>query len=198
MDILPHHCNTCSDNRCIVNITNNWNEIWNKLPKPDDIPTAPYSTYKDKGWVNLADWLGTRVFATRYREYRSYSKARAFVQKEWRKYCKGELPYKPPKPDDIPAVPARTYKNKGWVSWGDCLGTGAIATFYLRYRLYPNARAFVHALGIRTVQEWREYCKGKLSGKPTKPYDIPAHPPRTYKNKGWVSWLDWFGKRKRQ
>jgi len=27
------------------------------------------------------------------------------------------------KPDDIPDVPNQGYKNKGWVSWPDWLGT---------------------------------------------------------------------------
>jgi len=38
--------------------------------------------------------------------------------------------------------------------------------------------------------EWREYCK---SGK--KPINIPASPDKTYKNKGWISWGDFLGKK---
>ena len=33
---------------------------------------------------------------------------------EWRRFCKGELPGMSPKPDDFPASPHKTYKNKGW------------------------------------------------------------------------------------
>jgi hypothetical protein len=40
---------------------------------------------------------------------------------------KGELKVigKPKKPDDIPASPDGTYKKKGWLNWGDWLGTNA-------------------------------------------------------------------------
>jgi len=38
-------------------------------------------------------------------------------RKEWRDYSKSGK-----KPDDIPANPDNTYKNKGWNGWGDWLG----------------------------------------------------------------------------
>lgn len=53
---------------------------------------------------------------------------------------------------------------------------------------FEEARAFVHTLNIKNVEEWLEYCK---SGK--KPNDIPHKPDRVYKNKGWRSYGDWFG-----
>ena len=53
---------------------------------------------------------------------------------------------------------------------------------------FEEARAFVHALGIKNVEEWIEYCK---SGD--KPNEIPHKPERIYKNKGWKSYGDWFG-----
>ena len=30
-----------------------------KPKKPDDIPSYPNQTYKDKGWAGVRDWLGT-------------------------------------------------------------------------------------------------------------------------------------------
>ncbi len=71
------------------------------------------------------------VVASHLRVYRSFTEARAFVQKlglrnqvEWEQYCRGELPDKAPKPDDIPATPKRTYNNKGWAGIRDWLGVG--------------------------------------------------------------------------
>jgi len=43
-------------------------------------------------------------------------------KKEWNQYKKGELKGKPKKPDDIPAYPSHTYKNKGWQGMADWLG----------------------------------------------------------------------------
>ncbi len=77
----------------------------------------------------MGEWLGTGTVASQLRVYRSFKEARAFVHKlnlkgetEWRQYCKGELPGKPDKPDDIPAGPQRIYKNKGWTGMRDWLG----------------------------------------------------------------------------
>ena len=56
------------------------------------------------------------------------------------------------------------------------------------FRTFSDAKKFIHSLNLKNQKEWREYCK---SGK--KPNDIPRHPDRSYKNKGWISWGDWLG-----
>ena len=48
--------------------------------KPDDIPSYPAGVYKNKGWKNLGDWLGTGMIAYQNREYKSYEDARKFVR----------------------------------------------------------------------------------------------------------------------
>ena len=40
---------------------------------------------------------------------------------------------------------------------------------------------------------WNNYAKGRHSDKPPKPFDIPAKPSQTYKNKGWKGYGDWLG-----
>ncbi len=95
-----------------------------------DDPSNPYDVYKGEGWINWGDWLGTGAIATQRLKYRPFKQARAFVcrlalksRSEWIKYCKGKLHGKGKKPKNIPASPYRTYKDKGWVSMGDWLGT---------------------------------------------------------------------------
>ena len=46
---------------------------------PKDIPSGAASVYKDKGWKGWGDFLGTGAITTRYKEFRSFKKARAFV-----------------------------------------------------------------------------------------------------------------------
>lgn len=118
-------------------------EIPEKGTKPDDIPATPDKAYKDKGWVGMGDWLGTGNVAAANMTFRSFEDARSFVrglnlrsQKEWSAYCKGQLSEKGTKPADIPAVPARVYKDEGWAGFGDWLGTGRIATLNVRYGLF--------------------------------------------------------------
>ncbi|MCH8924189.1 MAG: DEAD/DEAH box helicase family protein, partial [Planctomycetes bacterium] len=123
------------------------------------------------------------VERTTVRQFRQFLEAREFVhtlelkgESEWRRYCKGELLDKPPKPDDIPAAAARIYKDNGWKDLGDWLGTGTIATCLRKYRPFKKARDFVRAIELKNQAEWTQYCKGEMSDKPPKPDDIPAAP----------------------
>jgi superfamily II DNA or RNA helicase len=167
-----------------------WVEYCKSGDKPDDIPAYPEQTYKDRGWLGVGDWLGTGIIASQLIIYRPYPEAREFVKtlgiknrSEWRQYCKHGL-----LPDDIPANPDQTYKDKGWLGFGDWLGTGRIATFLKRYRSFKEARKFVRTLGLENRSEWVEYCKGG-----DKPDDIPAYPEQTYKDRGWLGVGDWLG-----
>jgi hypothetical protein len=169
-------------------------------PKPDDIPAAPQSTYKDKGWAGSGDWLGTGTVASQNRRYLSFEEARTFVRslgltsfEHWLQYSKSELAGYEAKPDNIPAIPMQTYGGQGWVSVGDWLGTGTIAARLRQYRSFEDARTFVRLLGFKSFTEWRQYCKGELDGYPPKPDDIPANPHNTYRDQGWVSAGDWLG-----
>ncbi len=36
-----------------------YGHLHKKGAKPEDIPNCPEKVYKDKGWINLKDWLGT-------------------------------------------------------------------------------------------------------------------------------------------
>ena len=105
----------------------------------------------------------------------------------------GALPGHKPKPIDIPANPYETYKDKGWKSLGDWLGTGTVAPFLRQYRSFVESREFVRQLRLRSSAEWKRYCKGEMPDKGKKPGDIPAFPCRRYKDEGWISWGDWFG-----
>jgi hypothetical protein len=58
-------------------------------------------------------------------QYRTYEEAELYAhslnlknREEWTTYCKSGL-----LPDDIPKHPASTYKNKGWISLNNFLGT---------------------------------------------------------------------------
>jgi hypothetical protein len=157
---------------------------------PSDIPTHPHVVYKDKGWLGLGDWLGTGNVAPRFIKYRPLEEARAFVRSlglknrhDWQAFCRsGKLP------SDIPATPGSTYKGKGWVSEGDWLGTGSVATRLREYLPFEDAREFARSLGLKRQEDWKEYCKsGQL------PENIPAAVGRVYKDQGWVGMGDWLG-----
>jgi len=167
-----------------------WNEYCLSGNKPSDIPSIPRRSYKDKGWIGLQDWLGSEYGSTQNRTYRSFKSARSFVRKlklkntnDWREYSKSGK-----RPLDSPGIPARTYKEEGWISMGDWIGTGRIADQFRTYRSFKSARSFVRKLKLKNQQEWREYLKSSK-----RPLDIPGSPDKIYKGKGYVNLGDWLG-----
>jgi len=124
------------------------------------------------------------------KKFRSFEESHAFVRvlglknrKEWREYCKSGK-----KPGDIPQQPDKIYKNKGWISMGDWLGTGNIASRDRKFKSFVDARNYVRTLGLKNRDEWVKFSKTNK-----KPDDIPRAPSLTYKNKGWKGWGDWTG-----
>jgi hypothetical protein len=252
-----------------LNNLSEWKMYCKTRQKPLDIPSNPYRTYKNDGWISLGDWLGTGVIQTQQREYLSYNEAKIFLSQlglknmdDWNKYCKGKLEGFPPKPsnipnapyvvygkkftwvslgdflgtgtiqtqqrvylsykeasdfakrlniksvrdwqimrrdhpelfsDKIPGSPQNTYKNRGWISWGEFLGTGRVADGTISWRPFKEAKAFVHQLGLNNYKEWRDYCNGEFNDLPKMPKDIPSGPRRVYKKKGWSGFPDWLG-----
>lgn len=167
---------------------------------PEDIPAAAQRIYKDEGWLNWGDWLGTGTVATLERKYRSFEEAKKFAQAlklksevEWKLFCRGKLPAKGVRPLDIPMVPSKTYSHTGWTTMGDFLGTGTVANYLRKYLQFKFARGFVHDLKLRNQKEWQAFCQGKLKLDTQLPINIPANPYSVYANKGWVSWTDWLG-----
>jgi len=171
-----------------------------KLNTLKDIPSNPSIIYKNQGWENWGDWLGTGTVATNARKFKDFKDARKFVHTlnlqsgaQWNKYCKGEIAHLQPKPKDIPANPQKTYDVQGWKNWGDWLGTGFIANFKRTYRSFSQAKQFVKTLNLSNLKQWNKYCNGEIAHLQPKPDDIPANPNSTYKNKGWKGYGDWLG-----
>jgi len=159
----------------------------NKIPK--NIPKDPGKTYKNKGWTNWGDFLGTGTIANKNKKHRSFRKASQFARslklksrREWDDFCKSSK-----KPDDIPQDPVQIYKNKGWKGFGDWLGTGYVANMRRQFISYTEAKKYARSLKLKNGSEWRAFCKtGKI------PKDIPKDPQKSFK-KGWKSWRDFLG-----
>ncbi len=90
------------------------------------IPLNPDGVFKNRGWVNWSDFLGSgNISPAQRRKMRmSFEEAKIFVRKlkiknssEWRKYLKSKK-----RPINLPSMPDRSYKNDGWKDWPDFLG----------------------------------------------------------------------------
>jgi hypothetical protein len=130
------------------------------------------------------------MIAPRLRQYRPFAKAREYARslklksrEEWSAFIKSGR-----QPADIPAVPWITYRKQGWVSNGDWLGTGTIATQSREYRPFAVARTFARNMGLKNQKEWFEFSRTSLL-----PHDIPAKPDNTYRDQGWAGIGDWLG-----
>ena len=123
-------------------------------------------------------------------EFLLFEEARSIVRslklqgsKEWKFWTKSS-----DKPKNIPANPARTYQDKGWIDYGDWLGTDYIANGRRKYLPFAEARAYVHQLKIKNERQWRVWTQ-----TPERPENITTVPSSTYKNEGWKNWPDWLG-----
>jgi hypothetical protein len=169
-----------------------WNKYCKSGNKPDDIPTNPAYVFKNKGWAGITEWLGRSELSQweKIKKFKTYDEAKVHVHSlklknanAWNKYCKSGN-----KPDDIPTNPARSFKNKGWIDWGDFLGTGTVAYKNKKFITFNDARKFAQNLKLQNMAEWKEYCKlGKI------PDDIPFAPDQKYDKFGWISWGDFLG-----
>lgn len=93
--------------------------------------------------------------------------------------------------DFIPGNPDVVYKQRGWISWGDFLGTNRIQSNTIAAQLYLNyedAKKYLKNLDIHSSNEYKDLKRsGILSDK------IPLRANRYYQDKGWVSWSDFLG-----
>jgi hypothetical protein len=157
---------------------------------PSDIPANPWSVYRHQGWTTIADWLGKDERHSKNREWRPFLEARDDARTlglrngaEWSAFCKsGNLPA------DIPADPAKVYRDLGWISRGDWLGTKTVAVAKREFRNFEDAREFVRSHHFQMKTEYEAWAR-----RSERPSDIPAQPSRTYATTGWLGWGDWLG-----
>ena len=164
-----------------------WTRYCKLGKKPSDIPADPNGVYGENGWHGWGDWLGTgkgRVAGSAFKKARAYARRLGLKSNaEWLSFCNSGK-----NAADIPSSPEYVYANKGWTGRGDWLGTGTVANRLRQYRLFQEARSFVPHLGLKSRDDWNEYCN---SGE--KPADIPAAPEQTYADDGWSDLADWLG-----
>ena len=178
----------------IINIKK-WQEYCKSVKKPSNIPNWPNGVYKNKGWINWSDFLGTKIVSPQNMVFVDFYEAKKTAKqfglksyKEWVQYCRSGK-----KPNKIPSNPNSKYMGEGWKGWPDFLG-------YELNRKKPHkpaytfeeARSFVRVLKLKGNREWRVYSKSS-----EKPKLLPASPQKRYKDKGWKGWDDFLGKEKK-
>jgi superfamily II DNA or RNA helicase len=169
---------------------------WIDFTKTDDfkklnLPVSPESVYKNDGWISLGDFLGTNFIATKNKKYPTYEDAKIIVHSlniksgnAWRDFTKTQKF----KTLNLPVGPELAYSSKGWVSWGDFLGTGIIAVSKLVFKSYEEAKVDVHRLNLKSQKEWYDFTKTE----DFKSLKLPATPSVVYKDDDF-SWGNFLG-----
>ena len=122
---------------------------------------------RSKGFCKGSDFL---VFE----EAREFIRGKGFKnQEEYKAWSKTDQPH------NIPATPDEVYKDQGWVSWPDFLGTDFLP--------FEEAREFIHEKEFKNQGEYQAWSRTD------RPHNIPSNPDQVYKKKGWVSWPDFLG-----
>jgi superfamily II DNA or RNA helicase len=167
-----------------------WLKYSKSSSRPSNVPSTPQETYKNIGWQNWADWLGTNNLATGSIEWVNYEIAKKYAQSlslnkmsDWFTYCKTNS-----KPHNIPSTPNKIYQNNGWNNWGDFLGIENYRGNNIDWLTFEEARDFIRKIGLKNVNDWYEFARSEQL-----PSEIPRAPEVTYKDNGWIGIGDWIG-----
>jgi len=119
------------------------------------------------------------------RSFLSFEEARSIVQNLNIKSVKDFHRLKEARPSGVPSEPNLTYRKKGWVSWGDFLGTNKIQSKKAVFVSCDECKKWMIDNGIKSGEDWK-------SKRKNKPIFIPSHPNKIYKSEwpGWKKFLD--------
>src|SRR5262245_50601031 len=116
-----------------------------------------------------------------FEEARTYARSLGLKnQIEWNAWMKAGA-----RPANIPTAADSVYKDKGWLGWGDWLGTAIGRALQRRQRRttrflpYEEARTYVRLLGLKNQIEWKAWARSTA-----RPADIPSQAARAYKDRG--------------
>jgi hypothetical protein len=168
-----------------LNITSKkaWGDYIKLYSLPDGVSRTPSTTYKNRGWVSWGDFLGTGNKWDNDVNYLTYNEGKEFLSKYNLKTAKDYQTLIKNNDFNLPLKPNRFYKNRGWVSWGDFLGTGKIANQLREFYTYTEFKRKVKELKLNTFTEFKKFI---INNKEDK--KIPTNPNIVYKNNGWISW----------
>ena len=141
------------------------------------LPRKPYDMYRNKGWISSYDFYGKKAPIL----YPTYEEAKQAVNKlEIKSYTEYKERYK--EDSKLPALPSRTYKNKGWIDFNSFLDKEPPNL----YDTYEEAKQAVKESGITSKSEYDKLKK--------EDHRLPAAPYQYYENKGWINFYDFYGK----
>lgn len=151
-------------------------EYTKRYKEDPKLTSKPEKLYKGKGWIDNYNFFGNKT--PEY--YKTIEEAKKIVKKLNIKSRKEYITQKRYKEDvKLPSNPSSFYKNKGWTNWEEFI--------IIRYLTYEEAQNAVQKLKIKTR---KDYIDNKLYKGDSL---LPSNPEKTYENKGWTNWYNFFG-----
>jgi hypothetical protein len=165
-----------------------YRELSKNLKLPEGIPSKPFNSYKNKGWINWSDYLGCEIVSPQDKKFYTYEESIPVIRSYGFKSSMELRKYGPIK--GIPSQPNKEYEGKGWVNYNEWLGINNLATQELSklYVSYDEAENWAIQQNLNSSSEFR-----KLKKENKLPLHIPSRPHESYKDKGWVSWGKFLG-----
>jgi hypothetical protein len=168
-----------------IKTENQWRAWCKNNKRPINIPYSFQPAYP-KEWISMGEFLGTGFIADKNKVWKKFDEAKKIVQKygfknmdEFKKaWNSGKIS------KNIPANPGQVYKNKGWVSSGDFLGTGNVSYVKLAetYLPWKEAKPIYQKLakkhGLKNGNDWRKFAR--THQKLLRDLGIPSRPSRSY------------------
>jgi len=146
--------------------TEDYLEIARKGKLPPGTPSTPNMVYKDEGWIDWYDYLGTGMLP--------FEEAKKLVRKLGIKNSSEYKKLKKQKklPKELPQGPEVTYKKQGWIDWYDYLGTGR--TTQKNLLPFKEAKEVSQKLKIKNRSDYvKRYRAKKLpKGMPSDPHKV--------------------------
>jgi len=178
--------NWVKDNLPNVKTLREWKDCIKSKLIPDYIPKYPYRVYPEMR--NWGEVFGTgklhNIELTK--DYLSYNDAKKYIEKfkfksgvDWfKRYYEVDTSL-------LPKKPHRYYKKRGWLGWGDFLGTGNLRNSEKRkiYVSYEECKLFAKQNNINSQKKWYSFKN--------KPFNIPKSPNTIYTD-CWKSWNEFF------
>jgi len=163
-----------------LGIKNRHHYVGKKEYKKDPrLSSTPNMLYESKGWKDWYSFLGNKPVDI----YPTYEEAKLAVQKlnikTGEAYRKQNLYKQDPR---LPSTPAMKYKNIGWIDFDDFLGNENPK----KYSSYNKAKQATSKLKIKSQKEYQKHHRYKEDLR------LTSKPDRTYKNRGWLSWKEFF------
>ena len=122
------------------------------------LPSKPMLKYKNKGWINIAEFLGTKKV---YKgNWLSYKEAEKFAHRL--KIKKAFQWSKIKRPLNIPRSPNLIYKGKGWKNWSTFLNANIREVSNKEYVSQNILKKFLIEKNIRSKAEYGRYAKKNI------------------------------------